>query len=228
MVKIFFQGGLLMYPLAICLTITFVITIERISFWKRLSHSKDKETLQNITKSLRENKYEAFLNNCKKSDYIINKILLKLSYSSKENFKQNVDIEITKEYENLKKGHLVLDTIIAISPMIGILGTVVGIILSFQAMAMTGMDNPKAVTGGIGQALITTATGLIIAIVALLISNIFNSKVNQLTDEFDIYISQLEIYKNNNNSIPKIKVKLKEEFKKANIQVVKDEDKKVK
>ena len=119
---------------------------------------------------------------------------------------------LSKEYEKLKKGHIVLDTIISISPMIGILGTVIGIILSFQAMAMTGMDNPKEVTGGIGQALITTASGLIIAIIALLINNILNSKIVQITDELEIYISELEIYKNKVNS-PNLNIKVSERIK---------------
>ena len=212
MINIFFQGGLLMYPLAICLTITIVIAIERITFWLELSKSKDNILLKKMILSLKENKYSEFIEQCKKSNHLINRILLKLTDSNKNNFKQNVDIELTKEYEKLKKGHIVLDTIISISPMIGILGTVIGIILSFQAMAMTGMDNPKEVTGGIGQALITTASGLIIAIIALLINNILNSKIVQITDELEIYISELEIYKNKVNS-PNLNIKVSERIK---------------
>ena len=77
---------------------------------------------------------------------------------------------------------------------------------------MTGMDNPKEVTGGIGQALITTASGLIIAIIALLINNILNSKIVQITDELEIYISELEIYKNKVNS-PNLNIKVSERIK---------------
>ncbi len=70
-----------------------------------------------------------------------------------------------------------LDTMITVAPLLGILGTVIGIILSFDMLAVAGIENPQAVTGGIAQALITTATGLTIAILAVIPFNYFNVKV---------------------------------------------------
>ena len=183
-----------MCPLAICLLITLIILLERSVFWIKNNKKRNKENLNALLKALNSNKYSEFINLCNKSDYLVNRILSKLTDSNEYNFKQNVEIAINNEYRELRRGHLILDTIISISPMIGILGTVIGIIISFQAMAMTGMENPKAVTEGIGLALITTATGLSIAIIALLTHNIFNSHFIKVSNELELYITELEKY----------------------------------
>ena len=82
----------------------------------------------------------------------------------------------------MKRGLNVLDTIITLSPLLGILGTVSGIIGSFELLGDMGIQDPKAVTGGIAQALITTAAGLSVAIVTLIPYNLFRqakSKTSQ-------------------------------------------------
>ena len=60
-------------------------------------------------------------------------------------------------------------------------------------MASAGMDDPKAVTGGIGQALITTATGLVIAIFAMVFQYFFNSKILKVSSQIEIYVTELEV-----------------------------------
>ena len=205
MKELFDNGGLLMYPLAICLMISIIITIERSIFWIRNGYSKNISLLNQMLFFLKNNNEEEFLKSCKKSSYLINRLLLKLINVNSINYKSAAEIEITKEYSKLRRGHIILDTIISVSPMIGILGTVIGIILSFQAMSVTGMDDPKAVTGGIGQALITTASGLVIAIFTLLVYNFFNSKISSLTNEIEIFITELEIHKYSKNLPDSIK-----------------------
>ena len=67
----------------------------------------------------------------------------------------------------------VLDTMITVAPLLGIFGTVLGIIASFEMLGSAGIDNPQAVTAGVAQALITTATGLGIAILSVFPYNYF-------------------------------------------------------
>ena len=76
---------------------------------------------------------------------------------------------------------MILDTVITLSPLLGILGTVSGIITSFDLLGAMGIQDPKAVTGGIAQALITTAAGLTIAIITLIPYNIFVRRTEKLT-----------------------------------------------
>jgi biopolymer transport protein ExbB len=80
-----------------------------------------------------------------------------------------------------------------VAPLLGILGTVIGIILSFDMLAQEGIENPQAVTGGIAQALITTAAGLTIAILAVIPFNYFNAKVEQAVQIIEQYATSLEI-----------------------------------
>lgn len=73
-----------------------------------------------------------------------------------------------------------LGTIAAVSPLMGLLGTVIGIIVAFNAITHTGIGDPKVLSGGIGQALITTAAGLIVAIPALMGYRYFRGRVDEL------------------------------------------------
>lgn len=85
------------------------------------------------------------------------------------------------EIDRLRRGLTVLDTIVTLAPMLGILGTVTGIISSFELLSSSGIQNPSAVTGGIAEALITTATGLVVAMLALVPYNGFCAHIRRRT-----------------------------------------------
>lgn len=89
-----------------------------------------------------------------------------------------------------------LDTMITIAPLMGILGTVIGIISSFDMLGTTGIGNPQAVTGGIAQALITTAAGLSIAIITVFPYNYFNSRIKKAAAIMEKYATSFEIVYN--------------------------------
>ena len=82
---------------------------------------------------------------------------------------------------------------ITVAPLLGIFGTVIGIIGSFEALGTAGIDQPQAVTAGIAQALITTAAGLGIAILSVFPYNYFNSKVEKAVLNIEKYATSLEI-----------------------------------
>jgi biopolymer transport protein ExbB len=82
---------------------------------------------------------------------------------------------------------------ITVAPLLGILGTVVGIIESFEILGSSGINTPKAVTGGIAQALITTASGLAIAIITVFPYNYFNSRIEQAIRIIEKYATSFEI-----------------------------------
>jgi len=93
----------------------------------------------------------------------------------------------------MRKNLSLLDTIITVSPLLGIFGTVIGIILSFEMLGSTGIEEPQAVTAGIAQALITTASGLGIAILSLFPFNYFNTRVEKAATVIEKYATSLEI-----------------------------------
>jgi biopolymer transport protein ExbB len=95
--------------------------------------------------------------------------------------------------KSMRRGMPILDTVITIAPMLGILGTVTGIISSFDLLGQSGVEDPKAVVAGIAEALITTAAGLGISIAAVFPFNYFNSRIENAQDTFEHYGTRLEI-----------------------------------
>jgi len=97
------------------------------------------------------------------------------------------------EIAALRRGLTVLDTIITLAPLLGILGTVTGIIRSFHMLSASGAQDPAAVTGGIAEALITTAAGLVISILSLIPFNAAVSIVRRRTRGFDQLVHRVVV-----------------------------------
>jgi len=97
------------------------------------------------------------------------------------------------EIARMRRNMGVLDTIITVSPLLGIFGTVIGIIASFDMLGAGGIDHPETVTKGIAQALITTASGLAIAILTVFPFNYFNARIQRAARFIEKYATSLEI-----------------------------------
>ena len=93
--------------------------------------------------------------------------------------------EATREY--LSKNLSVLSTIGNISPLLGLLGTITGMIIAFQSIAVAGTGDPRVVASGISQALVTTATGLIIAIPTIVVYRYLARKADRVRDRIEVY-----------------------------------------
>jgi biopolymer transport protein ExbB len=110
---------------------------------------------------------------------------LKLIGQRRELFKDVMEETGRREASFLSSHLELLGVIASISPLLGLLGTVSGMINAFGAVARAGMGNPGLLAGGIGQALLTTAAGLIIAIPAMLIHRLLLSRVETLTTDLE-------------------------------------------
>ena len=97
------------------------------------------------------------------------------------------------EIKRMRRYLSVLDTMITVAPLLGIFGTVIGIITSFEILGTGGIEHPQAVTAGIAQALITTASGLGIAILSLFPFNYFISRAENAALDIEKYATSLEI-----------------------------------
>ena len=93
----------------------------------------------------------------------------------------------------IKRGLPVLDTIITLSPLLGLLGTIIGMISSFQVMAVGSLGQPPAITGGVAEALIATAAGIIVAVGSLIPYNYFLARVEKETEVIEYYATRLEV-----------------------------------
>lgn len=91
---------------------------------------------------------------------------------------------------DMSRGLWLLETIVTAAPLLGLLGTIVGMMHSFRLIGGDGLVNPAGVSGGVAQALIATAIGLVIALVALFAFNYFSRRVDRLLDELESFANE--------------------------------------
>ena len=108
-------------------------------------------------------------------------------------FSEGMEVAADEEIARQRRGLGVLDTIITLSPLLGIFGTVIGIIASFDILGQRGITDPRGVTSGIAQALVTTAAGLAIALVTLIFFNAFRARVESSARRFSQIGTQFEV-----------------------------------
>ncbi|KAA3600525.1 MAG: MotA/TolQ/ExbB proton channel family protein [Candidatus Scalindua sp. AMX11] len=193
MMNLIFKGGPVMYPLLICSLISLTITIERIIFWSNETRRMDRKLLDEMFEEIEKGLYEkALALGGKSKDYLIRIVCFALSHHKSSMFNA-IEMAAEDEIDRMKRGMAILDTIITMAPLLGILGTVTGIIVSFDFLGQSGIDDPKAVTGGIAQALITTAAGLTIALATIIPYNYFIVKLEKAARNIEKRTTSLEI-----------------------------------
>ncbi len=193
MLDIFISGGPVMYPLLACSIIVLTVIIERIFFWIGMDMRREKSLVYEVLELCRAGDWEAVRVKTKNSkDYII-KILITGILHRDFSMAKAMESAAAEEIKRMHKYMGVIDTMITVAPLLGIFGTVIGIILSFEALGSAGIEHPQAVTAGIAQALITTASGLGIAILSVFPYNYFNSRVENAALAIEKYATSLEI-----------------------------------
>jgi biopolymer transport protein ExbB len=193
MLELIYKGGIVMFPLLACSICVLTIIIERTLFWITLNRRHNRQLVNEILDICQEGDWESVRKKTTGSkDYAI-RVLVSGILHRKYSMTKAMEVAAIQEIVKMRRGMGVLDTMITVAPLLGILGTVIGIILSFDMLAIEGIENPQAVTGGIAQALITTATGLSIAILAVIPFNYFNVKVEQAVQSMEQYATSLEI-----------------------------------
>jgi biopolymer transport protein ExbB len=192
-VSIIIKGGIVMIPLLACSLVSVALTIERIMFWTKL---KSREVLQQILSLVEKGEFEQALKLGNSSDQPIARVLAAGIAHRNPAPAKAMEAKAQAEIPVLKSRLGVLDTIVTLAPLLGLLGTVVGMIGSFDVMSEVGMGQPHAVTGGVAEALIATATGLLIAILTLISYNYFTAKVEREMDRMEHFSSSLELLLN--------------------------------
>jgi biopolymer transport protein ExbB len=193
MLELIQKGGVIMYPLLACSLCVLTIIIERAIFWFFLNRQHNRQLLDEVLESCQKGDWELVRKKTVGAkDYAI-RILVSGIVHREFSMTKAMEVAAIQEIGKMRRGMAILDTMITVAPLLGILGTVVGIILSFDMLAVGGIENPQAITGGIAQALITTAAGLTIAISAVIPYNYFNVKVEQAIQTMEQYATSLEI-----------------------------------
>jgi len=182
-----------MYPLLFCSLISLTIVIERGIFWVREKKNRDRKLLERFMSLVEKGDLEEAREVVTDSRDPVVRVLVcgivHREFSLKDALRMSADEELARMRRYLP----VLDTMVTLSPLIGILGTVTGIIYSFNMLGSAGVENPAMITAGIGQALLTTAFGLAIAIFSLIPYNYFLSTIEKTAQEMEKYGTTLEI-----------------------------------
>ena len=179
-----------MIPLLACSLVSLALTIERIIFWTKLN---SKKILPEIFTLAENGEFEQALKLGKTSQQPIARVLAAGLAHRNPSPAKAMEAAAQAEIPVLKRRLGILDTIVTLAPLLGLLGTVVGMIGSFDVMSEMGMGQPHAVTGGVAEALIATATGLLIAILTLVSYNYFTTRAEREMDQMEHFSSSLEL-----------------------------------
>ena len=193
MYQLFQSGGPVMYPLLACSILVLTVIIERIIFWIRIRLQRNPSLVDEVLELCRSGDWEAVrikTMGCK--DYLI-RILVGGILHREFSMVKAMEAAAADQIQEMQRYMRVLDTMITVAPLLGIFGTVTGIITSFEMLGAAGIDHPQAVTAGVAQALITTATGLGIAILSVFPYNYFNAQVEKAAKDIEKYATSLEI-----------------------------------
>jgi biopolymer transport protein ExbB len=189
-VAILMKGGLVMIPLLAASLFSLTVIIERFCFWRYLRKQEvDATVLSLVAEGYLENAIQA----ASRSRHPVARVLQAGLMHKGHAASTAMEAAAQAELRRLRRYLPVLDTIITLAPLLGLLGTITGMISAFGIVSETGLGQPHAITGGIAEALIATATGLFIAIMTLVPYNYFVAKAEQCTNRMEEQATRLEL-----------------------------------
>lgn len=192
------KGGPVMIPLMGFSVATIACALERAFFWYQLQ-SKEDRVVHDVLAAAKYSLDDAREIAERTQNLPIGRFLLaplRLKQPTPETFRLAMEAAGEKEFAQMRKGDKLLETTVAVAPLLGLLGTVTGLIITFENLNIGGGGGTEQATraaGGIGEALITTAAGMIIAIMALLIYRVMVGLQARQVDYFAEVGTELEL-----------------------------------
>lgn len=189
LIQIFEAGGPVMWPLLVCSLIALAIIIER-AINLRASRILRPEVVERVTGLAEGGRVDRALQVCRENPGIFTNIVvagIDLAAKGEDSARAKEAIEDAGRHETVRLNRYLgaLSTIVGISPLLGLLGTVTGMIDVFNTIAKAGAGQAAQLSSGISEALITTASGLLIAIPALVAYNYFYEKADLLSTDLE-------------------------------------------
>jgi biopolymer transport protein ExbB len=184
----FKAGGLVMYPLSLVALAALLIALERMFVLWRRGHIS-KTFTRKLQALIQNNNIEEAKILCKKQKTSLGKILSSIvenALNSKYDAQKSLQQVVLTEQSKLEKRMGFLAALGTVAPLLGLLGTVTGMILLFQVITQVGTNDARILAGGISEALITTESGLIIAIPIMLLHGKLSETLDYITSEIKI------------------------------------------
>lgn len=192
MLEVFRSGGPLMYVILLLAILGLAVVFDRL-FYLMTKESENVEIIkEELIKAIKEDDIKGAIELCgthKSSASKVLKGILKEVYYDDEaevSLLEEKAREIAlEELPKLERNMWLLSMSAQLSPLVGLLGTVTGMIMSFNIISQSGTGDPKALAGGIAQALITTAAGLVVAVPSLFSYNFLNKKIDNVLNSME-------------------------------------------
>ncbi len=192
MIDFFVKGGIFMYPILLCSILSLWFFIYKLMVLKE-DRNIPRQLVNEAKKYLIEKKYDDIYKLCVKYPSPLAKILLVISknyYKDRASLKELVEVIGKAEVLELEKYIEAIGTIAGISTLLGLLGTISGLISIFSTISLDPVVNPAKLAGGISEALNTTAFGLVVAIPSLAFNKFLESKVSKLVTNLEMVSSE--------------------------------------
>lgn len=192
------NGGVMMYPLILASIVLIALGIERFIALRKASVDND-EMLEAIKKAYAPGSSDVAgaTKICQDFGGPVSRMYargLKNAHRSADAIEMAMEQEAANELPQLEANLPMIKTIVNIAPLLGLLGTIAGMITSFQAAAKSGLSNPTQVLGGISEALISTATGITLAVIGFIFYNYFANQSKKIVEDMEYYGAEFVDY----------------------------------
>jgi len=189
----FKKGGIVMYPLMLVAIIALLLFLERFVMLSYRGHLGRRFT-KNMDALVAEKKYDEAANLCLKKETSLAMVLfavLNKVNDTRENAERSLQEALLREQPKLERRMGLLAAMGTIAPLLGLLGTVTGIITLFTVITEVGTNDARVLAGGISEALITTEMGLVIAIPVMILHGLLSEKIEKITSELYVQSTSL-------------------------------------
>ncbi len=187
------KGGPVMYPLLLCSVVALAISIERLYSLTR-ANTDPKKLMDKVKEAVRKRDFRVAIGYCDATPGPVANVLatvIDLRELPVEEVREGVNETVLSETPRLERGLPTLSTLITVSPLLGLLGTITGLMKLFNIIAGGEIGNSEKLSSGIAEALITTATGLIIAITFMVIHNLLSTRVDRILNQMEKSVTEL-------------------------------------
>jgi len=188
----FLKGGPVMWPLLLCSVIALGVILERVAFWLQERRTQDNGLVHKLLHLTERGLFDEVAAAATGRRDAVARILVNGLSHHHFSLEGALEVAVNAELKRMKRYLGVLDTIITVAPLLGIFGTVTGILVAFGALEGRVPD-PKVVASGIAQAVITTVAGLGIAIPTVVAYNYFCAKVEDAAGRISTHVTNFQI-----------------------------------
>jgi biopolymer transport protein ExbB len=168
--------------LVVCSVVTLGIALERLYYFRKRAGNADLVLMETL-EALRKGQVGQALARCKATNHPVGAVgaeTMECLLARPAETEEAMQVVLSQQKLLLERNTNILGTMAAVAPLIGLLGTVWGIMRAFNSMAMTGSAAPSVVAAGVAEALVTTAAGLVIAVPSVLLFNHFTKRLTTM------------------------------------------------